>query len=427
MDPHRPVENPTFPVRGRWLIPSETSSGTATNPTLATLQTFHGRIELPPPEGALSASPGDWVEVSADGQWRQLTPNRASGSAAERSFWTRRILDPRRLHGTRIRREVEAGIRRFFEGRQFLETPTPLLVPCPGMEPHIRPYQTRSGAYLPTSPEFAMKRLLVGGLERIFQLSSAFREEPFSPHHRPEFRILEWYRAFEGYEAIQRDTEELIAFLAREILGCRPGEEALPWQGRTIRVAPPWPRLTVRDLFLEHLSLDLAEASVEMLAQACAARGFATSSRSWDDLMQLLWLNEVEPRLPQDQACFVTRYPPSQAALAVVDTDPDGTRWARRFEPYAAGLELGNAFEELTDPVEQRHRFEEDMALREAVYGAEFPRSPLDEEFLSALHEGMPPSGGIAVGVDRLVMLLADEPDIGFTLWLNPVNCSPSL
>jgi lysyl-tRNA synthetase class 2 len=115
---------------------------------------------------------------------------------------------------------------------------------------------------------------------------------------------------------------------------------------------------------------------------------------------------------------LVTRYPASQAALSVVDEDPDGSRWARRFEVYAGGLELGNAFEELTDPVEQRRRFAADMELRRATYGDDFPPSPVDEDFLAALAEGMPPSGGIAMGVDRLIMLVADEPDIGFTFWL---------
>ena len=124
------------------------------------------------------------------------------------------------------------------------------------------------------------------------------------------------------------------------------------------------------------------------------------------------------PNLPADRAVFVTRYPRSQAALSVIDQDPDGTEWAKRFEVYAGGLELGNAFEELTDPVEQRKRFEKDMDLREQIYGPDFPRNKMDEEFLEALAEGMPPSGGIAMGVDRMVMLFANEPEIEQTLWL---------
>jgi lysyl-tRNA synthetase class 2 len=176
----------------------------------------------------------------------------------------------------------------------------------------------------------------------------------------------------------------------------------------------------VRDLFLEHAGVDLVRASgTEALARECARLGVGASpSDTWDDLYFRIWLNVIEPRLPADRAVLVTRYPESQAALAVVDADPDGSRWARRFEAYAGGLELGNAFEELTDPVEQRRRFVEDMELRSKLYGPGFPKSPLDEDFLRALEEGMPPAGGIAMGVDRLVMLLADEAEIDYTFWL---------
>jgi lysyl-tRNA synthetase class 2 len=139
---------------------------------------------------------------------------------------------------------------------------------------------------------------------------------------------------------------------------------------------------------------------------------------TWDDLYFRIWLNLIEPRLPKDQAVFVTRYPASQAALAKTDQDVDGSWWAKRFEVYAGGIELGNAFEELTDPKEQRRRFLHDMDLREKIYGADFPKTPLDEEFLEALEEGLPPSGGIAMGVDRMIMLFADESDIDYTLWL---------
>ena len=419
---HRPLGN--SPLQGRltgWRTPQPESGQSEVQAQITHLEgsawvSVENARDFPsqPPLGAI-------VQVDHRGLC-VLSPNTKAADHPRRVRFMEHVLHPRRLHATAVRRAVEAGIREFFAGREFLETPTPLLVPCPGMEPHIRPYSTSHGAYLPTSPEFAMKRLLVGGLEKIFQLSSAFRDEPFSPNHRSEFRILEWYRAYANYEEIQKDTEDLVAFLARKVLGCPPGEEEIPWQGRSIRVATPWPRLSVRHLFQHHLQIDLADATIETLLRACESRGISVpdSSLTWDDLMHLLWLNEVEPRLPQDQACFVIKYPPSQAALAVIETDPDGSQWARRFEPYAGGLELGNAFEELTNPTEQRRRFVEDMDLREATYGASFPRSPLDEDFLEALEEGMPPSGGIAMGVDRLVMLLANEPDIGFTLWLDP-------
>jgi lysyl-tRNA synthetase class 2 len=257
-----------------------------------------------------------------------------------------------------------------------------------------------------------MKRLLAGGLEKIFQICPAFRLEPTSTTHHPEFTMLEWYRAYAGYEDIMRDTEELFAFAARKIFG-RP---AIVYQGREISVETPWPRFRVRDLFQEVAGVDLVRAN---LFDECRRLGVGSDPKdTWDDLYFRIWLNCIEPKLPADRAVFVTRYPASQSALSVIDKDPDKTHWARRFEVYAGGLELGNAFEELTDPVEQRRRFLADMDLREQIYGKDFPRSPLDEGFLRALEEGMPPSGGIAMGVDRMVMLFADEPEIDYTFWL---------
>jgi lysyl-tRNA synthetase class 2 len=366
---------------------------------------------------------GDIVEIR-NGKAKVLTPNRtASTQGQTTSRWIERVLNPRRLKAIRIRNQVEASIREFFLSRDFLETRTPLLVPSPGMETHIRPFSVErpehfgSGkTYLPTSPEFAMKRLLVGGLERIFQICSAFREEPRSITHHPEFTILEWYRAYAGYEEIMRDTEELFEFVALKLFG----KPSLQFDGKEISVKTPWPRLKVRDLFLEKVGIDLVQSSsVESLAKECRRLGHSVSPQeNWDDLYFKIWLNHIEPALPTNQAVFVARYPKSQAALSVVDQDPDGTEWARRFEIYAGGLEIGNAFEELTDPSEQRRRFEKDMRLRTEIYGESFPINAIDEEFLAALSEGMPPAGGIAVGVDRMVMLFADEPEIDQTLWL---------
>lgn len=357
--------------------------------------------------GGDAVAVGDLVEIDEAGTARVLTQARRPPSLV------RRVLDPRRRRALEVRDRVEDAIRAFFRARGFRETRTPVMVENPGMEPHIRPFRVAGerGLWLQTSPEFAMKGLLVGGLERIFQLCPVFRDEPTSATHRPEFTMLEWYRAWAGYEAIMEDAEALVAFVAERVHG-RP---VVPWQGRAIDVGPPWPRRRVRDLFAEHAGVDLASAD---LRAECARLGLeATEGDGWDDLYFKIWLNVVEPRLPADRPTIVTRYPASQAALAVVDADPDGTRWARRFELYAAGLELGNAFEELCDPVEQRRRFEADMALRARVYGPAFPPTPLPERFLAALEEGLPPSAGIAVGVDRLVMLMADEPDIDLTFW----------
>lgn len=355
---------------------------------------------------------GDLVHFEADPKPKLelLTRSLKPGSTA----WMDRTLDPRRLKAMKVRTQLETGIREFFISRDFLETRTPLLVPCPGMEIHIRPFKLESGAFLPTSPEFAMKRLLVGGLEKIFQISPSFRSEPNSNTHHPEFTMLEWYRAYDTIESIQKDTEALVEFLARKI----HGKPEITFQGRRISVEAPWPRLRVRDLFKEH-GIDLVSVSTKDLHGHCRRLGIISAEKdTWDDLYFRIWLNTIEPSLPVDRAVFVERYPRSQAALAVLDTDPDGSIWAKRFEFYIAGLELGNAFEELTDAKEQRARFIRDMKEREEIYGKEFPATALDEGFLTALEEGLPPSGGIAVGVDRLVMLLADEPELEKTLWL---------
>ncbi len=352
-----------------------------------------------------------YSEISEIGTAQVLTATLRPGP----STFLERVLDPRRLHATRVRRQVENGIRDFFNARDFIETRTPLLVPSPGMEIHIRPFQLTTGAYLPTSPEFAMKRLLVGGLEKLFQLSTSFRYEPKSNTHHPEFTMLEWYRAYAGIAEIQADTEMLVEELAIRI----HGKPFLYYQGKAISVERPWPRLRVRDLFKE-FGVDLVSAdTAEKMAVECQRLGIAASSwDTWDDLYFRIWLNLIEPKLPPDRAVFIERYPPSQAALAVLDRDPDGSTWAKRFEFYIGGLELGNAFEELTDALEQRARFERDMRERTAIYGDAFPPTPLDEDFLAALEEGLPPSGGIAIGVDRLIMLFADEAELDYTLWL---------
>ena len=338
--------------------------------------------------------------------------------------WKTHVQDPRRVRAIHVRDQIETGIEEFFRSQGFQKVRTPLLVRSPGMEPHIRPFRVTSSGqpmnsdspFLQTSPEFAMKKLLVGGLKRIFQISPAFRSEPPSVTHHPEFTLLEWYRAEAGYLDIMNDTENLFASLAQKLFG----REELTYQGRKISVKTPWPRLSVRELFREHTGVELVQdGKARDLTGDCRRLGLQTdASDTWDDLYFKIWLNLIEPKLPADRAVFVTRYPASQAALSVIDKDPDGSEWAKRFEVYAGGLELGNAFEELTDASEQRRRFEKDMDLRTEIYGESFPKNPIDEEFIGALEQGLPPSGGIAMGVDRMVMLYADEPEIDRTLWL---------
>jgi lysyl-tRNA synthetase class 2 len=346
------------------------------------------------PFTATPPNPGDLVSLSPTGHLQIVVPTRADDPTRT----LRRIQDPRRRHGMATRDALERGIRAFFDADHFREVRTPVLVGKNATEAHITPISTTRRGDLQTSPELAMKRLLVGGLERIWQIATVFRDEPDAITHRAEFSLLEWYRAYANLDDIMNDVESLVSSLAARLLG----KLELPGG---VDVAPPWPRYPVRELFATHAGVDLATAD---LAAECRRLGIADApSDDWDARYFRIWLTHVEPRLPR-RACFVTRYPASQAALAVTTLDPDGTRWAQRFEVYAGGLELANAFEELTDVDEQRRRFTEAAAASGL---------PVDESFLAALAEGMPPSGGIALGVDRLAMLFAGEPDIDFVRW----------
>lgn len=355
---------------------------------------------------------GDWVEV----QDQTASILQKNLTLPYQHRWMNHVLHSRRKKSIQMRSKIESGIRDFFLQKEFIETRTPLLVPSPGTEPHIPPFKvenTSSPTFLPTSPEFAMKKLLSGGLEKIFQIAPAFRNEPRSKTHLQEFTLLEWYRAHAPFESIMNDTEELLESLALQI----HSSSCIHYQDLEILLQRPWPRFSVQELFQEHCQIDLEKnLQSSQLAEHGPRLGLSLSaSEHWDDLYFKVWLNCIEPRLPQNQAVIVHHYPASQAALAVLD--PDNPLWARRFEVYVGGIELANAFEELTDAHEQRERFEKDQQFRREVYGQQIPESPIDEDFMHALEEGMPPSSGIALGVDRLVMLFADESDIQFTQW----------
>jgi lysyl-tRNA synthetase class 2 len=291
------------------------------------------------------------------------------------------------------------AVRDFFHNRDFIEADTPTLVLSPGMEPHIRPLTVEGRrSYLPTSPEFALKKLLAQGYPRLFQVCRAYRLEPLSSTHNPEFAILEWYRAGSGWEEIMDDVEELFGAIGRAL-------------GSNADVARPWPRLSVEECFRQFAGRDL----VAMLP----AEGTSDLDRErFNDEFFKIFMDEVEPGLKAlNRPVIVHSYPWFQAALSNLYTDARGLRWAKRFEVYAGGLELGNAFDELTDAAEQRRRFEKDMALRQKLYGASFPASPLDEDFLSAVAK-MPPAGGIAMGIDRMVMYFTGAASIDEVLWL---------
>ena len=291
-----------------------------------------------------------------------------------------------------------------------MEVETPLVVPSPGLDVHLAALavSTRAGErYLITSPEYQMKRLLAGGLERIYQLCKCFRADEVGEHHQPEFTMLEWYRTHAGVEDVMCDTEQLVAHLARWVARRwpRPGEDdAIAARRRSpsaqcpallhtafgdVDVTPPWQRVTMREAFARFGSTSMEEALRD------------------EALFYRVLVEHIEPGLAQLGAVFLCEWPARMASLA--RKKPGDESVAERFEAYVAGVELCNGFGELTDVTEQRARLIADQRER-ARLG--LPVYPIDERFLDALAQGIPASGGNALGVDRLLQLLLGAPHI---------------
>jgi elongation factor P--(R)-beta-lysine ligase len=291
------------------------------------------------------------------------------------------------------------AIRGWFDAERFLEVDTPALVPSPGLDVHLAAFEVADGpearpAFLSTSPEYQMKRLLAGGVPRCFQLAHCFRRGERGARHNPEFTMLEWYRAFAGVEQVIDDTEELVRAVARAIAGGLSVEVL----GVRVDLAAPFQRLAIGDAFARWAGTSADEA-------------IAMASEDETRFFRLL-VDAVEPALArQEVPVFLTDWPAPLASLARVS--PRDARVCERFELYVAGVELCNGFGELTDPTEQRRRFEHDRTER-ARQG--LPVYPIDERFLAALEEGMPPAAGNALGVDRLIGVCLGLDDIASTL-----------
>jgi len=308
--------------------------------------------------------------------------------------------NPVQWRSATARQTLYSALRRFFTQRDYLEVDTPLLVPTPGMEPHITPFEApfipetdvgrRRSLYLHTSPEYAMKRLLAEGSGPLFQICKVFRNGEVSPTHNPEFTMLEFYRPHADYHAIMADLEGALA----------EGDRAVGGDGFFSRT--PYERLSVRDAVLRATGVDLrACPDGPSLKRAAEAAGVRTGDATlFDDVFFHLFLQKVERGLGMERPTFLTEYPASMAALARLK--PGEPAVAERTELYARGLELANGFSELTDPVEQRARLVEEQRFRRDAGRAVYP---LDERFLDAVGR-MPPSAGIAVGLDRILMLL---------------------
>jgi lysyl-tRNA synthetase class 2 len=324
-----------------------------------------------------------------------------------------RLAERRRLLAARG--IVLAATRRFFTEAGFVEVDTPALQVSPGLEPHLQAFATvltdpRDNAlkprFLHTSPEFAMKKLLAGGMEKIWQLAHVFRDGERSATHHPEFAMLEWYRAGASYLDLVADCEALLRAAQQGLLA---------WQGRTCDATRPFERLSVAEAFRRHAGIDiLAAADLGLLREAAAEAGIAAHpGDDWEALYFRIFLDRIEPHLGIGAPTVLYDYPAAMAALSRLK--PDDPRLAERFELYVCGLELANAFSELTDAAEQRARFAADQARKLALYGRTYP---IDEDFLAALEHGLPDCAGIALGFDRLVMLAAGADRIDDVLWL---------
>lgn len=307
----------------------------------------------------------------------------------------------------RARARICSALRKFLDGHGFLEVETPILQPLYGgaaARPFITHHnQLRQDLYLRISFELYLKRLLVGGLERVYEIGRDFRNEGVSFKHNPEFTQLEFYWAYADYEQVMRLTEAMIAFVADDVLGRR----TITYQGREINLSPGWPRLPLADAIAEFAGIDLAaHPTAESLLRAMEAKGLhADPKATRGKLVEKLLGDFVEERL--QQPTFIVDYPRDISPLAKAKPGDPGL--VERFEGYIAGFELCNAFTELNDPLDQEQRFLE--MGRDYAAGSE-DQHPLDEDYLRAMRYGMPPNGGFGMGVDRLTMLLTDKPTI---------------
>ncbi|MCV9962139.1 EF-P lysine aminoacylase EpmA [Pararhizobium sp. BT-229] len=320
------------------------------------------------------------------------------------------------------RNRIQAALRGFFARRDFIEVDTATLQVSPGNEAHLHAFATQAinhdgsavPLYLHTSPEFACKKLLAAGEQRIACFAHVYRNRERGPLHHPEFTMLEWYRAGETYEALMHDCADILGLAAETV-----GAGQLTYRGRQADPFLEPERITVAEAFERFAGIDLlasidrnGETDRGRLAEALRGVGLRVAEDdTWADLFSRVIVEKVEPNLGHGRATILYEYPVAEAALA--RPTPHDVRVAERFELYACGVELANAFGELTDPAEQRRRFTLEMAEKSRVYGETYP---LDEDFLAAL-DIMPEASGSALGFDRLVMLATGATRIDQVIW----------
>ncbi|MBW6424413.1 EF-P lysine aminoacylase GenX [Rhizobium sp. XQZ8] len=346
----------------------------------------------------------------------------SSRPAQSRSPWWQTDSHADRRPFLMGRNAVQTALRGFFSTQDFIEVYTATLQVSPGNETHLHAFTTeaiaidggRAPLYLHTSPEFACKKLLAAGEQRIFTFAHVYRNRERGPLHHPEFTMLEWYRVGENYEQLMADCAAMLALAAETAKTKRFAFRGM----ETDPLAEPQ-RITLAEAFDRYAGIDLlssiadnGETDRDLLAAGLAKAGLRVSSDdTWADLFSKVLVEKIEPHLGQGRATILCEYPVSEAALARPSArDP---RVAERFELYACGVELANAFGELTDAGEQRRRFEHEMSEKARIYGE---RYPIDEDFLDAL-SAMPEASGAALGFDRLAMLATGASRIDQVMW----------
>jgi len=331
-----------------------------------------------------------------------------------------------------VREKVIDAIRAYFKQQNFHEVEVPLLLPTASTEPFLEVFKTelvndqdhKWDGFLPSSPEFALKKLLSAGSGSIFTITKSFRNgEGRSSRHNPEFTILEWYHTPGDYMDVARDFEGLMRFISQKVRPRRLQAESEPtrshlegfkYQGKEYELSSPWEKISVAEAFEKFAGIDCETMlDEEKLKAKGIEKGYQVNEKTtWEEIWNQILANEIEPKLGRSGPTILYDYPVSQAALSKKKaSDP---RFAERFEVFMAGFELGNCFSELTDWKEQESRCISDLAERKMMGKTEFP---MDRDFIEALKLGMPETGGIAVGVDRLVALFADTSDIADTLF----------
>jgi len=304
------------------------------------------------------------------------------------------------------RMEIIRGMRRFFDNQGFLEVETPILQVCPTFDTHIHGFAVEEGGYLRSSPEFDMKKLLVTGVENLYQIGPNFRKGEHSKLHRPEFTMVEWYRAGADYRVLMEDCQDLLRGMSDSY---QFGEHVCDPHG-------DWDIVSVVEVFERYCGIDLAMCLNDVSAFAAEAQRVGVrvvKDDGWDDVFHAVMAAQIEPYLGVGNPCILYDYPLSMAVLS--RPKANDVRFAERFEVYVCGVELANAFSELTDVAEQRRRFEVDMKAKKEIYGVSYPQ---DDEFFEALEHGLPECAGIALGVDRLVMLACGVSDIAQVQWV---------